>query len=232
MAWETVFFDGLEEPFQTQDDIPKVVPRDHAVQYDHTRRRPEMDAKIHPQREVFEGRQSAVGFLPFSTFRWWCHTSTPIALTPGLRTRGRATLMIVSHGIDGDDSRPGACGMRVGVSSADEFDPFSDGIVWSDWWVVRDNLDNERVWHDAETRVYTPQSDEGRLWIQCNSDEAVAISAGHWDNERVEQFVGGGNGDPVSDEHIIELAKQVMASEWGERERGLRQRLAEAIAGK
>jgi len=201
MAWETVFFDGLEEPFQTQDDIPKVVPRDHAVQYDHTRRRPEMDAKIHP-------------------------------LTPGLRTRGRATLMIVSHGIDGDDSRPGACGMRVGVSSADEFDPFSDGIVWSDWWVVRDNLDNERVWHDAETRVYTPQSDEGRLWIQCNSDEAVAISAGHWDNERVEQFVGGGNGDPVSDEHIIELAKQVMASEWGERERGLRQRLAEAIAGK
>lgn len=210
MTWQTVFFDGLEAPFQTQTDMPKVVPQGHTVIYDHSQARPEMDAKIIPQSEVFPdgGKQSAVGFLPYKTFKFWSYTD-PIAVSAGLRTRAKAALMIVANGIGGDHSRAGACGMTVGIAQADVLDPLSRDIVWSDWWVVRDTLANERVWHLAETPEWVPDVGEVRLWIRCHADVAAAISAGHWDNEVIEQWTDDGAGSGVTEARVIELIGEI-----------------------
>jgi hypothetical protein len=206
--WKVVHFDGLEEPFYDQDGAGELtIPANHRVIWDQTRARPEMDAKIVPQREVFPdgGRQSACGFLPYKTFKWWCYTEQPITVAAGTRTIAGAAVMIVAHGIGGDNGRAGACGMRVGISPATTYDPMSADILWSGWWVVRDNLDNERVWHELETPEYVPQVGEVRLWIQCNADVAAAISAGHWDNEIIEQWDDGGSGGGVTEERVREL---------------------------
>jgi hypothetical protein len=227
--WKVVFFDGLEEPFKTQADMPKVVPQQHTVIYDHSQARPEMDAKISPQPEVFPdgGRQSAVGFLPYKTFKWWSYTD-PITVSAGLRTRAKAALMIVCNGIDGDHSRPGACGMTVGIAPADVLDPLSGAIVWSDWWVVRDTLDNERVWHLADTPEWVPEVGQVRLWIRCHADVAAAISAGHWDAECIEQYVDDGGGG-VTEARVLELISQSFPGLYAMHETQTMARLARAI---
>lgn len=99
--------------------------------------------------------------------------------------------------------------MRVGISPADVYDPLSDNIIWSDWWVVRDTLANERVWHEAFTPEFIPQVGGARLWIQCNADVAVAISAGHWDDERIEQWDDGG-GSGITEARVIELIGEIV----------------------
>jgi len=212
--WKPVYSDGLEAPFFDQDGAGELtIPAGHKVVWDQSMSRPEMDAKVRPQPEVCEGNQSACGFLPYKQFRWWCYTEVPIAIAAGERTRASAQLMIVSHGIGGDSSRPGACGMRVGVSGADVYDPYSEAIVWSEWWVVRGTLANERVWAKAETPEFVPMVGEVRLWVQCNADVAAAISAGHWDNECIEQWTdtpGGG----VTEERMYEIAQQVFVAQY------------------
>jgi len=196
-GWEKVSFDGLEAPFHDQDGIGELtVPAGHLVMWDHSLDRPEMDAKRRPQPEVYEGQQSGVGFLPFKTFKWWTYTIDPITVRAGLRTYASAMLMIVSHGIDGDPSRAGACGMRCGISPATTSDPLSPDILWSDWWVVRGSLANERIWHEAETPEYIPNVGQVRFWIQCNADVAADISAGHWDNETIEQYTDDPEPEP------------------------------------
>jgi len=202
--WKTVHFDGLEEPFRIQQGMPKVVPQRHTILYDHSQARPEMDAKILPQSEVYDGQQSAVGFLPYKTFKWWAYTDV-ISVSAGVRTRASAALMIVCNGIDGDHSRPGACGMTVGIAPASVMDPLSSEIVWSGWWVVRDTLENERVWSEMETPEWVPRTGQVRLWIRCHADVAAAISAGHWDNEMIEQWDDGGSGGGVTEERVREL---------------------------
>lgn len=212
MTWQTVYSDGLEAPFFDQDGISELtIPAGHQVRWDQTMDRPEMDVKRLPQREVSPdgGQQSAVGFLPYKKFRWWCYTEVPISIAAGRRTMASAAVMIVSHGIGGNSNRAGACGMRVGLSPADELDPRGSGIVWSDWWVVRDNLDNERIWHTLKTPELVPAIGEVRLWIQCNADVAASISAGHWDAECIEQWIedsGGGGG--VTEERVRELIEE------------------------
>jgi hypothetical protein len=84
-------------------------------------KRPEMafKEKALKQKEVFKGAFSGVGFHVFTRFSWYM-VSLPITVTPGLVTRAKATVMIEAHGIEGDLSRPGACGMRVGIVDADK----------------------------------------------------------------------------------------------------------------
>lgn len=190
--WHEVHRDGLDE-FYDQGGIGELtIPVDHQVTWDRALSRPEMDKKDATigQPEVYSPPYSGVGFLPFKIFKWWCYTDS-IPVTPGRRTRGKAISMIVAHGVGGDPTVPGACGMRAGVSEGMISDPLSGGIIWSDWWVVRDSLANERVWQELITPEFLPVSASVRLWIQCNADVAASISAGHWDDEIVEQWVEG-----------------------------------------
>ena len=198
--WREIHRDGFET-FHDQDGTSELTnPAGHRVAWSGPR--PEMDKKDatagHP--EVHTPPYSAVGFLPFKTFRWWCYTDAAIPATPGRRTRGRAWVMVVAHGIDGNQSRPGACGMRVGIAESSTSDPNSS-ILWSEWWVVRDTLENERVWHELVTPEIIPVGAGVRLWVQCNNDVASAIAAGHWDDEVVEQWIEG-TGPPET--HTIE----------------------------
>jgi hypothetical protein len=96
---------------------------------EHKFRRPEMKIKDTNEDEpkVYSGLFSGVGQHVFSRFRWWM-VSSPIDVTPGLVTRAKATVMILSHGIEGDDSRPGACGMRVGIVDADAITLLDDDL--------------------------------------------------------------------------------------------------------
>jgi hypothetical protein len=213
MPWTVAHFDGLEQPFVDQNGEGELtVPAGHRVLWNESLPRPEMDQKRTPQSEVYPdgGKQSGVGFLPYAKFQWWCYTQDPVVVGAGLRTRASAAVMIVSHGIGGDNAKAGACGMRVGVSAATEYDPLGD-ILWSDWWVVRDNLTNERVWHKLETPEYVPQVGQVRLWVQCNADVAAAISAGHWDAEMIEQWTDEpGPGAGVTKEEVIELIGEIV----------------------
>jgi hypothetical protein len=49
-------------------------------------------------------------------------------------------------------------------------------------------LANERNWAKLQTPELMPQVDAMRFWVQCNADLAADISAGHWDQEIVEQY--------------------------------------------
>jgi hypothetical protein len=213
--WQIMHMDGLELPFYDQDGIGELtLPPGYRVKWDTSLARPEMDAKIAPQPEVYPdgGKQSAVGFLPYKMFRWWAYTTREINVAAGRRTRRSAQVMIVSHGIKGDNSKSGACGMRVGIGPRGVDDPFSPDVVWSDWWVVRGSLDNERIWHKLTTPEFLPATSQLRLWIQCNADVAAAISAGHWDMDIVEQYVEEGTPQPpsggVTEERVIELINE------------------------
>ena len=190
-GWERVYYDGLEQGFYDQDGVDELtLPVKHRVKWDPARPCPEMDSKRASagHSEIYEGQYSAVGFLPYAKFRWWVYTTQPIAVDRGKRTRASVQVMVVSHGMEGDPSKAGDCGMRSGLSPATTEDPESPTIVWSSWHGVRDTLANERIWVKVQTAELIPQVDAVRLWIQCNADLAADISAGHWDEEIVEQY--------------------------------------------
>lgn len=210
MAWETVYFNGFEDGNFVEGVIPKKIPAKHNVVWDQTKPRPEFDSKEAPQPEIYEGKFSAVGFHVYTDFKWWCYTD-PIQVTAGKRTIGSAALMVVSHGIGGDVTKPGACGMRVGLGDGAITDPADDEIVWSDWWVVRGTLDNERKWSFKPTPELVPATNSVRLWIQCNADVAADISAGHWDNERIEQYLG--DTPPPGGDVDYDLIRQIVKDE-------------------
>jgi len=211
MSWETVYFNGFEDG-QFIAPIPKKMPARHSVVWDESLPRPEMDIKQSPEPEVYEGKYSAVGFHVYTAFKWWCYTD-PIPITPGKLTQASALLMVVAHGLGGDNSKPGACGMRVGLSRGDVTNPADTSIAWSEWWVVRDTLVNERGWALKVTPEVTPQSTTVRLWVQCNADVAVTISAGHWDNERVEQYLDGGTPPTPGAEVDYDRIRQIVRAE-------------------
>jgi len=219
--WQVVYREDLEGgEFYDQGATEVTLPRGYRVAWEIVR--PEMDIKDtemgHP--EVHSGRFSGVGFHVHTKFRWWM-VSNPIDVTPGRAVRAEAALMVVSHGIGGDDKRAGACGMRIGLANADDISAKVDDltlsneeatdsarsvdwkkeservvseivaldeeIAWSEWWVVRDNLDHEREWQTEQSERLFPSGGQVRLIIQCNADEAAAISAGHYDDLVVEQ---------------------------------------------
>jgi hypothetical protein len=189
MTWIERHRDAFESGFYDQDGITELtIPVGHTVYWEGDR--PEMDKKVVPQPEVYEGLHSAVGFLPYKVFKWWT-VSDLIAVQPGKRTRASAAVMIIAHGVDGDMTKPGACGMQVGISGPNEDDVNSPNIVWSDWFVVRDTLDNEGVWVVLRTGEIIPAANvqHVRIFVRCNADVAAAISAGHWDLEIVEQYL-------------------------------------------
>jgi hypothetical protein len=185
--WHEIHRDGLDE-FYDQDGIGELtIPVGHRVKW--VGDRPEMDAKSAAlgHSEVLTPPYSAVGFLPYKKFRWWCYTVDPIPITRGLPTRGTSALMIDTHGVEGDSGRLGDCAMRVGVAPYLGVDPDpADGrIVWSEWWTVRDTdeyRDNQRVWGERTAprpgEEFQPNADYVQLFIQCNADVAADISAG------------------------------------------------------
>ena len=220
-GWETVHYDGLEDGFYDQDGVDELtLPLKHRMIWDPVRPCPEMDSKriSAGHSEVYRGQCSAVGFLPYAKFRWWVYTTEPIAVAAGARTRASIAAMIVAHGIGGDASKAGDCGMRVGLSPATTTDPESPTIVWSDWWGVRDTLENERAWHLLETPELIPQVGQVRLWVQCNADVAADISAGHWDEEIVEQYIEESPPPPPpgpdGELHVLRVRVDVDGETW------------------
>lgn len=133
--WTVVHREDLESgKVYYQEDSPVTLPRGYRVvwitywqTYDegHRSRRPEM--AIRDANEIYSGHASGVGFHVYTKFRWWM-VSSPIDVTPGLVTRAKATVMILSHGIEGNSSRPGACGMRVGIVEADRITLLDDDL--------------------------------------------------------------------------------------------------------
>jgi len=221
--WKRVYYNGLEDGFYDQDAVSELtIPLKHRVIWDPERPRPEMDSKRTSagHSEVYAGQYSAVGFLPYATFQWWVYTTGGIPIERGRRTRATIVSMIVAHGIGGDASRPGDCGMRVGISDATIIDPESSEITWSDEWnVVRDTLDNERRWVELVTDEIVPQFDQARLWVQCNADVAADISAGHWDEEIVEQLVEDSPPPPPppppdGEVHVLRVRVDVDGETW------------------
>jgi hypothetical protein len=212
--WKTVHFDGLDafydpDPAETEVTIPV---KHHLLWDTEYGPRPEMDKKDATigQPEVFSPPYSAVGFHRSTKFRWWCYTDQ-IAIQEGARTRFSAQVMVVAHGTTEDPNVPGSCGMRIGIGGPNETDPSSPNIIWSDWWIVRGSLENERVWHKLTTGKVIPAVGACRLFIQCNNDEATTIAAGHWDDETVEQYLEDGTTPPPQpplsggDEHTISV---------------------------
>lgn len=194
-SFETVWHDGFERGGYDQDGIPEVtIPLDHKVIWDPARVRPEMDMKDGQAggAPVHSGRYSAVGFHRFNMFRWVCYTTKPIAVAAGKRTRARASFNVISHGKDGDPSVLGHCGMRCGLAPFSVSDPESGSVVWSDWATVTANQNAdpipERTWVERITAEMIPDVGQVRLFVQCNADIPVEISAGHWDDETVEQW--------------------------------------------
>ena len=216
--WVEVFKDDLEDgDFYDQGSPEVTLPRGYHVVWEGVR--PEMDIKdaVLGQPEVYKGRYSGVGFHVHTAFKWWI-ISEPIHVTPGRNARAKAALMIVSHGIGGDNSKAGACGLRVGLMNAGDITIDADDlqaspmaadeesarvvsrirnadIAWSKWWVVRDSLAHERVWEIRQTEEMRPQDALVRLIIQCNADVGAAISAGHYDDLIVEQDLEGPDED-------------------------------------
>jgi hypothetical protein len=230
--WQAVYKDDLEAGNVFDQGAPEVTLfTGYHVVWEGVR--PEMDIKDTKkgQPEVYSGRYSGVGFHVYTDFRWYL-ISDPIDVTAGKMARAKAALMVVSHGIGGDDSRAGACGMRVGLVNASDVtvnaeklaqspqtaDAESERVVaqiksaeenqrsaWSKWWAVRDNLDNERKWKIEQTDEMVPRSGHVRLIIQCNADVAAAISAGHYDDLVVEQDMES-TPDLLDRERLLEVA--------------------------
>lgn len=205
-GWTTVYADDLEDGFYDQDgDAEVTIPVRHQVIWDRNRARPEMDAKDAKkgQPEVYQGRYSATGFHRFNTFRWWCYTD-PVNVQAGRRTRASIAAMIISHGIEGDSARRGACGMRVGLAPADAL-PDSQEIAWSDWIVVRRNTTTiERTWYTLQTPELIPAVGRVKLVVQCNADLPADLSAGFWDAERIEQYLDAPE-PPEPGDHLVEV---------------------------
>lgn len=205
--WKSVYFDGLDAFHDPISGAPEVtIPVNHSMTWDESLPRPEMDAKDaelnHP--EVWSPRYSAVGFHRYTEFKWWCYTD-PIAIYPDVRTRASVMVMIIAHGTTENPNASGNCGMRLGIGGPNETEPDSPNIVWSDWWVVRDNLDNEGRWIKLRTPETMCSGGSCRLFIQCNNDLATSIAAGHWDDEEIEQYVGDEPPPPSNGEHRIEV---------------------------
>lgn len=205
-GWTMVYADDLEDGFYDQDSDGEVtIPVRHQVIWDDGRARPEMDAKDakkgHP--EVYNGRYSATGFHRFNTFRWWCY-SDPVDVVAGRRTRASIAAMLLSHGIEGNSAKKGACGMRVGLGPVDAL-PDSQDIAWSEWIAVRkDTQTAERTWYELQTPEMIPSVGRVKLIVQCNADLPADISAGFWDAERIEQYVDGVEPPPPGD-HTVEV---------------------------
>jgi hypothetical protein len=218
--WKRVHFDGLEEEFVDQDGINELtVPAGHRVLWDNSLPRPEMDSKRASagHTEIYEGEQAAVGFLPYARFKWWCYTVAPIAVDRSTPTRAAAQVMVISHGIQGDPMKAGDCGMRVGLSPHGIEDPFSAAIKWSEWYGVRETLANERHWAKLQTPELIPQVEAVRLWVQCNADLAADISAGHWDQEIVEQYdeeITPPPPPPGTEVHTVRVMVEVDGQRW------------------
>jgi hypothetical protein len=129
--WQVVFRDDLEKgEFYDQGATEVTLPRGYRVAWKGVR--PEMDFKDTKkgQPEVHLGRYSGVGFHVHTAFQWWM-VSNPIDVAPGKAARAKAALMIVSHGIGGDDSRAGACGMRIGLVNAGDVRVKADDLTLS-----------------------------------------------------------------------------------------------------
>jgi hypothetical protein len=92
------------------------------------------------------------------------------------------------------------------VRVASEIGNADSDITWSDWWVVRGNLDNEREWKAEQTRAMLPRSGQVRLIIQCNADVAATISAGHYDDLIVEQYKSSGEGPLPDRDRLLSIA--------------------------
>jgi hypothetical protein len=233
--WQEVFKDDLETEEVFDQGAPEVTlfPGYHVVW---AGVRPEMDIKDKERghTEVHLGRFSGVGFHVHNTFRWYL-ISDPIDVDPTKSTRASAALMVVSHGIGGDASRAGDCGMRVGLVNADDVtvnearlvsspqdaDAESVRVVaeiegaeenkrsaWSEWWGVRGSLENERKWVVRTTKTLVPRGEQVRLIIQCNADLAAAISAGHYDDLMVEQDMASSHDvlPPLDRETLLRVA--------------------------
>ena len=191
-----------------------------------TKPRPEMDFKYDPQPEVYpaDPPRSGVGFLPYAEFDWWMRTTNPITIKAGVRTRLSIPLMIVAHGMGGDPSKLGDCGMRFGFSGPDDTEITSPNIVWSEWRTVRDpnqpgaNAD-EYVWYPDETPEIIPQIGQAHLWIRCVANVAADISAGHFDLIQVLHYedstpppVPPGDCRGVTPEQVRQIVREELAN--------------------
>jgi hypothetical protein len=133
--WMQIYKEDLEAgAFYDQTDPEVTLPRGFRVVWitserDDEYKRPEMDYKDKErgEPEVYEGRYSGVGFHRFTRFSWYL-VSNPIAVTPGKATRAKAAVMVEAHGIEDDLSRPGACGVRVGLIDADTLSITDDDL--------------------------------------------------------------------------------------------------------
>ena len=136
--WVQVFKEDLESgAFYDQPDPEVTLPRGFRVVWitserDKDYKRPEMDYKDKKrgEPEIYKGRYSGVGFHRFTRFSWYL-ISNPIEVTPGIKTRAKAAVMIESHGIQDDPTRPGACGMRVGLIDAETLSITDDDLTES-----------------------------------------------------------------------------------------------------
>ena len=183
--WSVIYQDGYEDGFISQDGEAHLsVPIGHVVRWVGTRPECKPKDKIAGQPEVYAGRYAASIFTTYATHDAYL-VSGPITVVPGMPTRGSAYGMIVCHGIDGDDSRPGAQAVRAGIAETDDVTQ----VQWGEWWAVRDSLTNERIWAKLETPEVTPGGPV-YLFLQTKSDYPVAISAAHFDSEAVEQRTG------------------------------------------
>lgn len=180
-------FEGDPPPFYDQDGAPELtIPLGHTLVWEGER--PEFDYKVKDQGEpeVYEGNIGGNGFLRHELFHWWLVTD-PIDVTPGVSTTGGIWTMILAHGIEGDDTRPGDCGARLGIVEACVDDPQSEDILWSDWWVVRGNLDNEYKWEELNTPVFAPREGRVRLILEGVANVAANLSSIHYDAETISQ---------------------------------------------
>jgi hypothetical protein len=174
----------------------------YIVEWDPHQPRPEMAIKESPQQEVYplDPPRSGVGFHVNTTFDWWMRTESPINVAAGIRTKLSVPLMVVAHGIGGDDSKLGDCGMIIGIGGPNETDRNSPNIIWSEWYTVRDgeggNL-TEYKWVVAETPETIPQVGQASIWIRCVANVAADISAGHFDLIQILQMADGPVDPPV-----------------------------------
>jgi len=192
--WNTVYVNHCDD-YAMWGEPPQVkVLAGYTIGWAAGTPRPEMDYKESPQQEVYpaDPPRSGVGFLPFAAFDWWMRTEQPITVSAGVATKLTVPVMIVAHGIGGDNSKLGDCGMQVGIGPASATSLNSPDIVWSEWKTVRDpsqpgaNM-TEYVWAVAETPEIVPSVGQVHIWIRCVANVAADISAGHFDLIQVQQ---------------------------------------------
>ena len=196
--WTATYTNHCDDYHEWGEHPPITVLDGWAIDWDRSKPRPEMTFKYDPQQEVYklDPPRSGVGFHVSTAFDWWMRTEQPINIAAGVRTKLAVALMVVAHGIGGDDSKLGDCGMQIGIGGPNEDDLSSPNIVWSEWYTVRvgegGNLE-EYAWVIAETPEIIPQVGRASLWIRCVANVAADISAGHFDLIQVLQMTD----DPV-----------------------------------